>query len=662
MKYYVGSFFLKVTLLAMNNSPFITEKLPEITVKVLAISCLLTVLLAVTNAYLALKIGILTSASIPAAVLAMGFLRCFKQSNVLETNLIQTAASAGEAIAGGITYCAPALIIIGYWTHFPYWQTMLIALTSGLLGIFFSIPLRRALVSDPNLPFPEAYAITEVLKASTQKVTGLRHLLWGGGVGALLELATSGFKLFASQINYWFVQGSVVFGFGAGFSASMMGAGYLIGSRIGSGLLIGAILSRGIGIPVLTGLSHQPVISPEATITHLWHDQLMYLGLGAMFCAGSLTLMTTVVPACYRILSTLKQTQPTSHKKNNDIPGVYVGLMIVFLLASLSMLFYQYSPVTAFGFSLSKQISFIGVTMGYILVIGFILVALCSYFSGLVGVTATPGSAIVIACLLLMVLVLNLFLHHETVTTRLLLNAAAMVIFTGTVITGAGAVANDNMQDLKVGYLLGSTPWKQQVMLSLGVIISACVVPPVMQLLWDVYGIAGIVPHPGIHPANTLPAPPAAMMAAVTQAIFKHDIPVIYLANGAGIIVILGIIARFARLELSLLSIAIGMYLPLASSIPLALGGCLRYWVQKTINHDPAVHVRHRTGMLLACGLVAGAALMSVGLAIPFAISRRTDLLCIMPEHSAYLAAWLSVAGIIGLSVWIARRVISDPN
>ena len=268
------------------------ENIAELTVRSVVLGIFLSMLLAMSNAYLALKLGILTSASIPAAIISMGVLRLFKNATILENNAVQTAASAGEAISGGIVYTSPALIIIQYWHHFDYLTNFFIAASGGILGVLFSIPLRRVLVNEPILKFPEGRAIAEVLKSSSEKV-GMRDILMGGLIGATLELFQVGFKLVASNWNYWFVVKRTLFGFGAGFSSTMIGAGYLVGYEMALSIFLGAVISWLIALPLVSQfypefLAHLP---PNLAAISLWNSKMRYLGIGAMLFAGIWTFI-----------------------------------------------------------------------------------------------------------------------------------------------------------------------------------------------------------------------------------------------------------------------------------------------------------------------------------------------------------------------------------
>lgn len=655
----------------MSNSFIPPEtRLPEMTLKVIAVTIILTLILAASNAYLALKVGMLTSASIPAAILSMGILRWFKHSNILENNLIQTAASAGEAVAGGIVYTVPALILIHYWTHFDYWQNMLLALTGGVLGVMFSIPLRHVLVNDATLRFPEGKAIAEVLIAGTQKAFNVRPLILGAAFGALMEFAQTGIKIFTSTLQGWFSAGKTVWGFGVGFSATMLGVGYLVGFEIGISLLIGAILSWGILIPLLGWILHDTANSSAMNdAINIWSNKIRYVGIGAMLTAGVWTLSTLFKPFLASLLDAgLALKTSVSSERNNflrtetDIPLHYVCLGLLMCLLALYYIFSFSFPFPALPINKMLQTTLLWGGLIYVFVAGFIFAAICGYFSGMVGVTASPGSAIIIAALLIAALLLRMMLlitagHHE-LGANTQMHAAAVAILIGAVITSAACIANDNIQDLKVGQLVGATPWKQQVMLLFGVLIAAAVIPPIMQLLFNVYGIGDVFPRSGMNMMDALPAPPAAMMAAVTSGVFNNDMPwnMIILGIVIGIIfIILHRILRPRGIHFSILGVATGMYLPLSTSTPIFIGSIL----QKIV-------ARHRSdqqdqqGKLIACGLVTGAALMDVVMAIPFAIMKNPDALTILSPAHAWIGVVLGVIAFVGLLFWIYRQAINE--
>ncbi len=648
--------------------------LTEFTLKVFVLSILLTLVLAAANAYLALKIGILTSASIPAAILSMGILRFFSRTSILEHNLVQTSASAGQAIAGGVVYTMPALIIIGYWSQFNYWTNALVALLGGMLGVLFSIPLRRVLVNLPQLPFPEGRAIAQVLKAGDEEHTGLGGILWGGAIGAGLEALQMGFKVFANQAQVWVAKAGTVVGFGIGFSPAMIGAGYIIGPRITISIFIGAVLSWLIGVPIaasMTGMQFSDA-NLAGQVGGLWSNTLRYVAIGGMLMAALLTLAQIVKPIFQSLHISMqafkyrvKYAQQVMPRTEQDVPMLFVLLGVLCVLVLLGIFFAFELPLIKAHFITQPSI-FIITCLAYILVLGFVLSALTGYFSGLVGVAATPGSAVVIAALLFAALMIRTFLAATlpVMTSEILMLGAAVTIFLGAVITGAAALAVDTVQDLKVGQLVGATPWRQQVMLMLGVVCSALIIPPVMNLLFNVYGIAGVMPHAGMDPSLSLPAPPAALMAAVSQGVFNYAMP--WHLLGIGAVLVLGlhglhfVLAR-RDLNFSVLAISVGMYLPLESSIPLAIGGLFAWLVARRLHSQtlttPVAEQRARKGMIIACGLVAGAALMEVVLAIPFVLLSGPDSLRIMPNDWQSVAVVFSVLGTLGIGRWLFKIV-----
>ena len=648
------------------------RSVPELTWRCMGLSMVLAMLLAMSNAYLALKLGILASASIPAAIISMGVLRLFKNATVLEHNAVQTAASAGEAVAGGIVYTIPALIIIGYWHHFDYITNVLIAISGGVLGVLFSVPLRRILVNDPNLAFPEGKAIAAVLNSKDEQA-GLRDIVWGSLIGAGLELAQTGLKCLSSGWTWWFSIKRHIMCVGLGFSATMLGAGYLVGFDMACSIGLGAVIAWLGALPTLSSFYPQFLSDAPSTTAAglaLWNQELRYFGIGAMLCAGIWTLMTLLKPLFRSIRSSLRTHQKISRARTDrDLPFSVIVVGIILMLLVLVYLLKTVLPIRQMGFHGSAGIGIIAVIILYIMLAGFIFSVITAYFSGMVGVTASPGSSIVIAGILfaawmllsLMSSVLPLPLNSDQIAA-----AQAVVIVIASVVTGIAAIANDNSQDLKVGQLVGATPWKQQFMLLFGVVISALVIPPVMQMMFDVYGIAGVMPHPGMDISKSLPAPTAAMLAAITGAVFSHGLPWTVMNAGAAVIALLVLLRRVFRLErwfhLSLLGVAIGMYLPVTSSLALLVGGIIAKLAEQRLERKalpaPQSLLRKQIGTRIACGLVAGSALMDVFLAIPFSLQHSAEAWRIVSEPwEQHMGIILSFGVMIGLAIWIVRRV-----
>jgi putative OPT family oligopeptide transporter len=656
--------------MATREQPFIpaTQRLPEITLRVVILAVLLTVILAMANAYLALKIGLLTSAAIPAAVISMAVLRWFRDSNILENNQVQTAASAGEAVAGGIVYTIPALIIINYWQAFGYWENFFIALVGGVLGVAFSVPIRKMLVSEPTLRFPEGRAIAELLKTSADRTLGISQMLWGVSIGALIELLQVGFKVIASSWQKWFLINNTLVGGGIGFSATMIGAGYLIGAAVASSIMLGAAIGWLLGVPAISTLFGQIQygMQIDQMVAYLWNEKNRYIGIGAMLVAGVWTLLSLLRPFIDNVKTSWRNARNRQNgqemlRTEHDLPMKHLLSMIVICGLLLYGYFAFISPVGGLSLTGQEQLWLALGCVLYCIIVGLVFSAITGYFSGMVGVSASPGSSVIIAGVLFASLLLFVILQHlsgSLLTETQLRNAAAVTIVICAVITGAASIANDNIQDLKVGYLLGATPWKQQLMLLLGVVVAALVIPPVMQLLFSVYGIAGVMPRIDMDPSQSLPAPQAALMAAISQSVFQQNLPWDMMLLGMMIavvaIVVHYILRRYTGGGISILGMAIGMYLPLASSTPIFIGGMIAWLVKRQLfqrfpDDEAKRHRLWRRGIVFACGLVAGAALMDVVLALPFAMLGGPDALSIVGagwQPVAVILAFLSTAAL----------------
>lgn len=637
--------------------------LPEITLRVVILSILLSLVLAVSNAYLALKIGMLTSASIPAAIISMGILRFFKSSNILENNLVQTAASAGEAVAGGIVYTIPALIIIHYWTGFNYWQNFFIALIGGILGVMFSIPLRRILMRNKKLPFPEGRAIAELLKVSDYQKLGVKDIFIGGLFGAILEFLQTGVKLLASAWEVWVKPKSLLLGFGVGFSPALIGAGYLIGVELTMSIFVGALISWFILIPIFSYAYPELVAANTSAsiLAHdLWGNKIRYVGIGAMLVAGLLTLGSLLKPfllsltATQSALSELHAPSSVRLRTEKDIPFWYGAICTLIFTCALYFLYQDFFPFEDLHLTAGWASAAFYTVFVYTLIAGFIFCAITAYLSGMVGVSASPGSAVIIACLLIVAFIVYLIVQASgqlILTADQIKACEAIVIICTAVITGMAAISNDNMQDLKVGYLLGSTPWKQQCMLMLGVLCASLIIAPVMQLLFNVYGIAGVMPRPSMDASASLPAPPAAVMAMLSQAVFQQTIPWNMLFLGGAIALafyFLNFILKNRGINFSVLGVAMGVYLPLSSSMSLFIGGLIAWLIH---SQNRSVH----RDTILACGLIAGSAVMDVLLAIPFSLMHDADAMSLAPDFWRPVSVGLSLVATYGLYRWFKK-------
>jgi putative OPT family oligopeptide transporter len=653
--------------------------LPEITLKVILLSIILTIILAAANAYLGLKVGTTVSSSIPAAVISMAVLRFFRKHNVLENNMVQTAASVGEVLTSGVAYILPALLVLHYWAHFDYWQTFFISLAGGILGVLFSIPLRRALLNEKSLTYPEGTAIGYVLAASAKANTDIKPLVHGGIVGGVIALFQSGFRVFSDSWQFWVMRKTDgIAGFGLGFSPALIAAGYIVGPLIAVSLLVGIIISWVFSLQIISiHFVHTATQTPVSIAMSIWNTRLRYLGVGTMLIGGLWTLCTLMKPVFEGFK---KSIIALSHARigkgvkvlrtDSDIPIHYIGISVIFLAVCIYYLISHLTSATALGISDGFHLFISVLDVIYILIAGFFLSAISAYFAGLIGSTNNPVSGLLIAALFVLSLIL-LGLFHDAAwyaDHTKGLATGAMAIMVCSIIGGAVALSNDTMQDLKAGQMVGSTPWKQQVMLLLGVVVAALVIPPVLELLFNAYGMAGIYPRAGMDPTQMLAAPQAGLMAAVTQGVFTHQLPWQMIGFGVVIAVICIFVDEFLKkrgLRLPVLAVGLGLYLPLDASTPVVIGGLLRLFIQwsfrikhKMNENSEEARPHLQKGLILACGLVAGAALMGVLLAIPFAIAKNDDVLSLVSAHFTPIANWLSVIVTLGICYWIYHTAV----
>lgn len=661
------------------NTPLISAEtsLPEITLKALVLAVIITAILAAANAYLALKLGQTISASIPAAVVAMGALRFFKKHNVLENNIVQTAASAGEGVASAISFVLPALIIIGYWQDFHYWETTILTIIGGTLGVLFSIPLRRVMLNYPALRFPEGTAIGNVLKASTTGKSKMKFVALGGLVGGLIGLFQTGFKIFADSWQLWFGNGRIVYGLSLGFSPALIAAGFIVGIQACIALLVGQVLGWWIGVPALSAYYGLPADGSFYDMAmNLRADHIRYIGVGTMLLGGAWTLLTLLLPIGRGISASIKalrdsrlasESRVVVLRTERDIPIQYVGFATI--LMAVAAFFALYHILGAEAEHLSKPL-FFGITLFsvvYILIGGFFIASVCAYLSGLVGMTNNPLSGLLLGSVLLSSLILLPILGTQlTANPDFHKIGIPIVIIITTIVATVVAISGENIQDLKAGQMVGATPWKQQVMLLIGVVVAAFVVGPVLELLFQAYGIGGVYPRTGMDTTQMLGAPQAGLMAAVAQGVFGHSLPVLDITIGVIIAAVAIVVDEYLKkfnMRLPILAIGIGIYLPPDITFAVILGGVINYLCKRVLlarrktlvnpESQPEIEQSFESGILQACGVVAGAALMGVILAIPFVIQGSSDALSLVSENFAPIATGLGFVATIGLCYWL---------
>lgn len=658
-----------------------TTKLPEITIKATILSILLALVMAGANAYLGLKIGMTVSATIPAAVISMAVLRFFRNSNILENNIVQTSASAGEAIAAGVVFTLPALLIMGYWHNFPFWYTFFIVAIGGTLGVFFSIPLRRAFVIESDLKFPEGIATGEVLKAGDRTAKGsASDLLWGGMLAALYKLGQSAFMIFEESIGYWVQKGKVVLGASAGFSLVLIGAGYIVGMSVGLAMLLGAIIAWAIGVPLYGILNGLPEGDSAYQIGRaIWSGHIRIMGVGTMVVGGVWTLINLVDPirravkSSFETFSKARLNQGFNIKRTeHDIPMSYVFFFIVLLTLPLIYIFHDILGCCKLELSLAWHWTIVILITIFAVLFGFLASAIAGYMAGLVGSSNNPVSAVNLMAVLSISVVLLALLSHQidfandAVQT---LSAATISIVVTSVMCNAAAISGDNLQDLKSGQIVGATPWKQQVMLVLGVIVGALAIAPIMEILYEAYGIAGVFPRQGMDPSQALNAPTASVLSAVTKAIFTGALN--WTMFGVGGIISLILIAveiiskwRKKPLRIPILGVGMGIYLPLDIIFPIFLGGLIAYLADRKLDkqrgtfgvqYEEAADSARKRGLLFCSGMIAGEAIMGIVLAVPFAAYQRIDIFKIRPENFDTPALVLAAVIFLAINYYLYR-------
>lgn len=617
---------------SQEEAPYIpsSTSLPELTWRSVGLGIFLSVLLSGANIYLGLFAGMTVSASIPAAVMSMAILRWFRNSNILENNIVQTAASAGESLAAGVIFTMPALVILGHWKTFPYWEVTLIAGLGGLLGVLFTIPLRRALIVEQPLRFPEGVATAEVLKVGEKSGADIWPLFWSALVGALFKLGETGLMLWGAVFKKAaYVGGSIAY-FGTHLSPALVGVGFIVGLNIAILVVVGGALNWLVAIPILAKIQGVSEGLPAVKAAgKLWSEQTRYLGVGAMVVGGLWALIQlrstlwTGIQSGVQAYRTLRQKGSEAvDRLDRDTPMQWTGIA---LLLAIVPLFFLFQSIT----KSSGIAAFMAVVM---LIAGFLFSAVASYMAGLVGSSNNPISGVTIATILLSSLLLLLLLGSQSAIGP----AAAILI--GSVVCCAAAIGGDNMQDLKAGRLVGATPYKQQVMQAVGVISAAFVMAPILTLLQKAYGIG--VPTP--EHTKPLAAPQATLMESVARGVFQGGLPwtMIWIGMGLAVVVILidvWLKSRESTFRMPVLAVAVGVYLPFYLTVPIFIGGLLAWAAfRKRPKSSEGQSTGEHNGLLFSAGLITGEAVMGILLAIPIAFS-GPKVLALWGKHESSL-------------------------
>jgi len=620
----------------------------QLTLRAIGLGILLSAVLAGANAYLGLFVGLTVSASIPAAVLSMAILKLFRDSNILENNIVQTAASAGESLAAGVIFTFPALIILNYWSVFDYAWVSIVAGLGGLLGVMFTIPLRRSLIVEQKLAYPEGTATAEVLRAGDDR-GGARKLALAALIGGAAKLCETGLKLWpaTAQAAGYAGQSTIAY-VGTNLSPALISVGYIVGLNVAALVFVGGAIAWYVAIPIYSTffLDTDPALAagfaaglPAADLAGaIWTSKIRYLGVGAMLIGGIwavLSMRGSLIDGIRQGLAAHKG-EITSHTEH-DTPMRWVLTGVALFVVPIAVVYYLI-------------VGFVGAAIAMTLVMvlaGFLFSAVAAYMSGLVGSSNNPVSGVTIATILFASLMLLAILGPGAAA------GPAAAIMVGAVVCCAAAIGGDNMQDLKAGFLVGATPWRQQLMQAVGVVAAVLVMAPILNLLLEAYGFGA----PSDAQPNALAAPQATLMASVAQGVFGAGLPWGMVASGAGIGVL--IIAademlrrRGSEWRAPVLAVAVGIYLPLELSVPILAGGLIAAAVRRAgakRGGEPT-----RAGILFAAGLITGEALIGIALAVPIVVTGRPDVLTL----GFGFPAWVGLAIVAAIAALLYRVAV----
>ncbi|KRB80725.1 peptide transporter [Sphingomonas sp. Root710] len=639
----------------------------ELTLRGLLLGVLITFIFTSANVYLGLRVGLTFATSIPAAVISMAILRLVRNSSIFENNIVQTVASAAGCIAA-IIFVLPGLVMIGWWQGFPFWQTFLLCAAGGMMGVVLSVPLRRALVTGSDLPYPEGVAAAEVLRVGTQTAegaaeskAGLRVIL-AGSVASMGYAMLAATKLVAAEAATWFRIGTsyAATGLWTSLSFALLGAGHLVGLSVGLAMGLGLLIGFGVAMPVLSYLAAAPGPAEDAALAVFTSD-VRFLGAGVIGTAAIWTMGKLARPLWQGMAGAIaasKARKAAAELLPVEERDIGVGWLAVIvagiapLIVGLLWHFAGQGPLAPYALPLS-----LGFYV-YVLLMGAFVAAICGYMAGLIGSSNSPVSGLAILGVLGSALLL-------AVAVRPIADAGAgphlvaFALFVTGLVLACAVIANDNLQDLKTGQLIGATPWKQQVALMIGVLAGSAVIPPILDLLNAAYGFAPLAGSGLPTPKAPLPAPQATLIATLASGILGAglDWHMIFIGAGVGVALIAldAYLGRRQWLRMPPLAVGIGIYLPMSATLPVVAGAVIGYIYDRR-HPDP---VSQRMGVLLASGFIVGESLFGVllaGLIVATGSGEPLALIGAGHEGLAMLAGTaLVIALLIGLYRWVAR-------
>jgi putative OPT family oligopeptide transporter len=638
-----------------------TPTLRELTVRGILLGGVITLVFTAANVYLGLKVGLTFATAIPAAVISMAILRNFANHSIVENNIVQTVASAAGTLSA-IIFVLPGLIMVGYWTGFPYWITVAVCAVGGILGVMYSIPLRRALVTGSDLPYPEGVAAAEVLKVGERSEgaadnrTGLRIITFGALVSAGFALLAN-LKVLANSISAYFRVGAGGSMFGASLSLALIGVGHLVGMAVGFAMLVGMVISVAVLLPIQTIGDFPSGDSVADVVSSAFATEVRFVGAGAIAVGAVWTLLKILRPIVKGIREALTSARDRRQGQlvditQRDIPFPIVVGTIVVMLLPIAVLLWDFTRGTVLQ---GSSAGIIAASVVFIFVIGLVIAAVCGYMAGLIGSSNSPISGVGILTVVIAALLIKIVFGPTDGDQATAL--VAFTLFAAAITFGVATISNDNLQDLKTGQLVGATPWKQQVALVIGVLFGSAIIPPVLDLMQTAFGFLGA---PGAT-ENALAAPQAALISSLAKGVFggSLDWGLIGLGAAIGVVVVVidEVLHRTSRFALPPLAVGMGIYLPMSLILIIVVGAVVGYVYNRWADRSGGdVERKKRLGVLLATGLIVGESLYGVVFAGFVAGTGSEDPFAIFTGNDGTLAEVIGIVAFAAVITWLYKR------
>jgi putative OPT family oligopeptide transporter len=647
------------------------EDIKELTIRGIILGALITVVFTAANVYLGLKIGLTFATSIPAAVISMAVLKAFKDSTIQENNIVQTIASAAGTLSA-IIFVLPGLVMVGWWTGFPYWLSVAVIAIGGILGVMYSVPLRRALVTGTDLPYPEGIAAAEVLKVGAgvggteENRRGLVMIIWSSIVSAGYALLAA-LGVVASAASKAFRTGSGATQVSTSFSLALIGVGHLVGLAVGAAMFVGLLISWAYLVPHYTSLAGAiPAgTSLDDFIGDVFVHKVRFIGAGTIGIAAIWTLLRIIGPIIAGIRGALAANRERKAGRGEalplterDIPIGTVTLVILLSMIPIGLLLHAFASTPPIADSPTATIL---ISIVYILIAGVVIAAVCGYMAGLIGASNSPISGVGILSVLGVALILAaLFPNAGGDMSKSLV---AFALFVTAIVFGVATISNNNLQDLKTGQLVEATPWRQQVALVLGVIFGSVVIPPILDVLNTAFTFQGA---PGAK-ASALAAPQAQLISAIAQGVLGGNLDWNLIGYGAiiGVVVVIvdELLRKAKRGALPPLAVGMGIYLPMALTLLIPIGAVLGYLYEKWAARSTNPEFAQRMGVLLATGLIVGESLFGVIFAGVVAATNKDAPLAILTDFAWAIPLGIVVfaVAVLGLYAWTRSQAASAP-